>query len=876
MANRLVVNNDEGVISVIGENNAFYRDINLLNERQPDAVFRYGSNQGSWKANLSSIATMLKSPYFNALSVEAFCIIKKKSGKTRYITIATRKITNHVAEDVIIKNNPSFEKDDEYARIFVSQINHTTSWDQGYLIMAEVSLSPLLSTMRSNSSEETILGLNVDASKAKTTYIRNSNEDTEVSHKGAIVQTKDKQKLTDSNTIDGFSLNWNDGDVSSWITPNSTGTYGVECTIGGKLRFYADKDAYDSRKPSGDMSFYDIVSYGITSRPFKPISIKIFNKENEEYFNDGSQAFAKPTSEYYVVTYDNKEEVQAYPSKESTSAPQVAYYLDEGCTQNAVNVKMDPSKYNSLYVRISLNDFVNNVYKGRLKSIAYKQTIANSVSASGSFILGSKPVSQINSIKISATLNSGTSSDNIQYNVGKGDLRYEFEYPNSAYDDNTKPLNIYIFSYGSKNGPYDISKMKTVEMKKPEIFEATAITGKRLSQALINGTAIDLTDTVVKVAYKDSDTTSTLTFGKGENGTFRALCTELQNNPFDGSEKATVNVTFDDGKLEKELTLVLEGKDKFGSEITPVNLKIVVYEVAEIKGIALISPTTEYKVGDSFLNEEDKTVVKIWYSKQLKDNTIKEGSFKIPLRNSFSSLSVYPPRGTEFFSTGTVTVRVQSIFDTTKYVTYDVIVNPAVKMSSDSTTETYRFVKNQGTFTYKTENGDCEIKNGMYVKVKDTDVDHSSEGALTVNGAFATSYDSEKGVKIYGYLDNVGDSKHNGVLVDFNDCVPPISGSSNMTIKFPCYDKGASSFVEGCTFGTRFGHNNSLNRLFLSGNPNMPNYDIHSVEPNVTNENEGSSVLEGDFSYFPDEAMCKYGESENSIVVMTLCRTRNF
>lgn len=867
MANRLVVNNDEGVISVIGENNALYRDINLLDEKQPDAVFRYGSNQGSWRANLSSIAEILKSPYFNALSIEAFCVIKKKSGKTRYISIATRKITNHVAENVSIKNNPSFEKDDEYARIFVSQINHTTSWDQGYLIMAEVSLSPLLSIMRSNSGEETVIGLNVNTSNAKTTYIRNSIDDKEVSHDGAIVQTKDKQELTGLNSGGGFSLIWNDGNVSSWIDPSNTGTYGVECTIGGKLRFYADEDAYASSKSSGDMSFYDFASYVIISRPFKPISLRIVNNANEEYFNDGSQDFAKPVSEHYVVTYDNEEETQAYPSNESTSSPKVEYYLDEGCTQTADGRKMDPSKYKSLYVKIRLNDFVNNVYQGRLKSIAYKQTMVDSVSASGSFILGSTPISQINSIKVSATLNSGTSSVNVPYNTGKGDLRYEFQYPNSVYDDGTKPLNIYVFSYGAYSIAYDISK--TVEMKKPEISEATAIAGKRLSHALIDGTAIDLTDTVVKVAYKDSDTTNTLKFdkgNKGENGTFRASCAELQNNPFDGSEEATVNVTFDGGKLEKELTLVLEGKDKFGTEITPANLKIVVYEVAEIKGIALISPTTEYKVGDSFLNEEDKTVVKIWYSKQIDQNIIKEGSFKIPLRNSFSSLSVYPPRGTEFASTGTVTVRVQSIFDTTKYVTYDVIVNPAVKMSSDSTTETYRFVKCNEPLTYKTENGDCNIKIGTYVKVKSTDTIPSSNGALTIKGGYATGYDSDKGVKIYGYLDNVGKQNQNGVLVDFNDCVPPISGSSNMTIKFPCYDKSASSFVEGCTFGTRFGHNNSLNRLFLSGNPNMPNYDIHSVEPNVANENEGSSVLEGDFSYFPDEAMCKYGESENSIV----------
>lgn len=868
MANRLVVNNGEGVISVIGESNAFYREMKLLDERQPYISFKNAKGFSSYKTLPSSILSVFKdiADFKNSYG-SIFAVIRKNNGNTRAIAIAYK---NQSAVDQWgIINNPSFENDDTYLRIFATNNqNHSMTWsEKNYLLMAEIKLSPLFSRNKISSSDETVISFNVDASNAKTTYIRDSNEDTEVSHDGAVVQTKDKQELIGLNSGGGFSLNWNDGNVSSWIDPSNTGTYGVECTIGGKLRFYADEDAYASSKSSGDMSFYDFASYVIISRPFKPISLRIVNNANEEYFNDGSQAFARPSSEYYIVTYDNDEEVKAYPNSTSTSSPKVEYYLDEGCTQTADGTKMDPSKYNSLYVKIYLNDFVNNVYQGRMKSIAYKQTLADSVSASGSFILGSTPVSQINSIKISATLNSGTSSDNVPYNAGEGDLRYEFQYPNSAYDDNTKPLNIYIFSYGAYSIAYDISKK--VEMKKPKISGANAITGKRLSQALINGTAIDLTDTVVKVTYSDSDATNILTFdkeNKGENGTFSASCTELSNNPFDGSEEAIVNVTFDDGKLEKELTIKLAGKDKFGTEITPVDLKIVVYEVAEIKGIALISPTTEYKVGDSFLNEEDKTVVKIWYSKQIDPNTTKEGSFKIPLRNSFSSLSVYPPRGTEFASTGTVTVRVQSIFDTTKYVTYDVIVNPAVKMSSDSTTETYRFVKCNEPLTYKTENGECNIKIGTYVKVKSTDTIPSSEGALTIKGGFARGYDSDKGVKIYGYLDNVGKANQNGVLVDFNDCIPPISGSSNMTIKFPCYDKNASSFVEGCTFGTRFGHNNSLNRLFLSGNPNMPNYDIHSVEPNVANENEGSSVLEGDFSYFPDEAMCKYGESENSIV----------
>lgn len=870
MANRIFVNNSEGVISVIGENNAFYRDINLLDARQPDVVFKERRTSYSFKINLSAISGITGNGNYKYTKT-VYATIRKNNGSTRYVLLAKERDPFSTESGLEIVDKGTLEKDDRYVRIFVmNDSSYKPDWDnKNYATMAELTISPLLSQNKISSSEETIPGLNADASNAKTTYIRNSNDDKEVSHEGAVIQTKDKQKLIGLNSGGAFSLSWNDGNVSSWITPSTTGTYGLECSIGGKFRFYADEDAYAKSKSSGDMSFVDMVSYEIISRPFKPISLKIVRDTKKEYFNDGTETFSTPVLDTYEITYDNEDTVQVSPGDVSISAASISYFLDSGCKQSAIGVKMDPSKYNSLYVRISLNDFVNNVYKGRLKSITYKPTMVeeNSVSASGSFILGSTPVSQAKNLKVSVTLNSGTSSDNVPYNAGEGDLRYEFQYPNSAYDDNTKPLNIYVFSYGASNGPYDISQM--VEMKKPEISEATAITGKRLSQALINGTTIDLTDTVVKVTYKDSDTTNTLKFdkgNKGENGTFRASCAELQNNPFDGSEKATVNVTFDGGKLEKELTIELTGKDKFGTEITPVNLKIVVYEVAEIKGIALISPTTEYKVGDSFLNEEDKTVVKIWYSKQIDPNTTKEGSFKIPLRNSFSSLSVYPPRGTEFASTGTVTVRVQSIFDTSKYVTYDVIVNPAVKMSSDSTTETYRFVKNAGTFSYKTENGVCEIKDGMYVKVKYTDVIPSSDGPLKINGEFAQSYDSEKGVKIYGYLANVGKPDLNGVLVDFNDCVPPISGSSNMTIKFPCYDKKASSFVEGCTFGTRFGHNNSLNRLFLSGNPNMPNYDIHSVEPNVANENEGSSVLEGDFSYFPDEAMCKYGESENSIV----------
>lgn len=95
------------------------------------------------------------------------------------------------------------------------------------------------------------------------------------------------------------------------------------------------------------------------------------------------------------------------------------------------------------------------------------------------------------------------------------------------------------------------------------------------------------------------------------------------------------------------------------------------------------------------------------------------------------------------------------------------------------------------------------------------------------------------------------------------------TGTANVTLKYQSDSEGDSDFIDKCTMGCRFGHNNSLNRLWLYGNPDKPNYVIHSFEPNMTLADEDAvHAVDGDYSYISDEGYIKFGEDINSIVAL--------
>lgn len=105
----------------------------------------------------------------------------------------------------------------------------------------------------------------------------------------------------------------------------------------------------------------------------------------------------------------------------------------------------------------------------------------------------------------------------------------------------------------------------------------------------------------------------------------------------------------------------------------------------------------------------------------------------------------------------------------------------------------------------------------------------------------------------------------------FSDPVPAVAGKPNLTVKYAFvsnsdFEKNVD-FVTNNRYGTLFGKNNSLNRLWLYGDVERPNYAIHSAEP-YKNLDTNPTRGEGDFSYFPDEGVIKFGEADNAIIGM--------
>ena len=86
----------------------------------------------------------------------------------------------------------------------------------------------------------------------------------------------------------------------------------------------------------------------------------------------------------------------------------------------------------------------------------------------------------------------------------------------------------------------------------------------------------------------------------------------------------------------------------------------------------------------------------------------------------------------------------------------------------------------------------------------------------------------------------------------------------DVIVKFPLDNTNAASKINKCTFGIVYN-----NRLFISGNPDYPNFDWHSSEITV-DENTGSNLQYNDFIYFSDLDYCVYGHEYSDIIGYTI------
>lgn len=113
-------------------------------------------------------------------------------------------------------------------------------------------------------------------------------------------------------------------------------------------------------------------------------------------------------------------------------------------------------------------------------------------------------------------------------------------------------------------------------------------------------------------------------------------------------------------------------------------------------------------------------------------------------------------------------------------------------------------------------------------------------GEMTAEGleGYTYSLKDEDGV-VWGSLDH-----HNGEL-KLNKGIKLPDGEL-IKVLFRAENKGERNYITKCTFGQRFGYNGNSDRLFLSGNPDYPNYDFMS---------ESNNPL-----YFPSDGISVFGD----------------
>lgn len=129
------------------------------------------------------------------------------------------------------------------------------------------------------------------------------------------------------------------------------------------------------------------------------------------------------------------------------------------------------------------------------------------------------------------------------------------------------------------------------------------------------------------------------------------------------------------------------------------------------------------------------------------------------------------------------------------------------------------------------------------------------------------------GYEIYGVMRNALDGwtanatiPSAGEVVLFHDYVPPVDGESNIEVLYPCYVDGNSERIDRCRVAKLFGNANAKNRLFLSGNPDLPNCDWHSSSRNSYLDSRQGVGSNGDFTYFGDEDYNFYGQTDNAVM----------
>lgn len=96
---------------------------------------------------------------------------------------------------------------------------------------------------------------------------------------------------------------------------------------------------------------------------------------------------------------------------------------------------------------------------------------------------------------------------------------------------------------------------------------------------------------------------------------------------------------------------------------------------------------------------------------------------------------------------------------------------------------------------------------------------------------------------------------------------PPAEGVDNVRVEFVDDRENESNRIGNCTIGVLYGAGGNRNRLFLSGNSDIPQVDFHSSERNrYANDNDVDLTTYQDYTYFSVNDYCNYGTSNSAVM----------
>ena len=396
---------------------------------------------------------------------------------------------------------------------------------------------------------------------------------------------------------------------------------------------------------------------------------------------------------------------------------------------------------------------------------------------------------------------------------------------------------------------------------------------KRSYQNLIE--KINLSLVKLLVHYEDSAYTREVTFNSNnvadddefgvkvyDKGHSQYILT--QTNDLNGTND--LNMSPDDAMYDCQFEFQIKNEFTANTD-TELEVPFLIVTIQEITGIRVLETYRDYKVGDTFLNDDDTTLVRLFYPAVDSFGTEYTASTDVLLKDNLPTVSTNYAKGTEWTQPdNSKRIVISSVFNsnvTAEYtieVTYDGYVTGS-KSHDLVVIWQPSLVLPDGTL-FTEDNGVLVIYDE-----EDTTTDYIS-GYHESDGTRILKQDRVGTAKPKGYIRNIFNTKvldSQAVMVLFEDYKPPIESSPNVTINFPCY-LGLADNINKCQFGILFGNNNANNRLFVSGNPNIRNADWHSGETNTVHSEGEVENINGDFSYFPNEYVMYYGETDNKVI----------